>query len=197
MIIYLHGFRSSPQSFKVKMLAAHFSAIGRPDEFHCPQLPDSPAAAIELIESRYQINAQTKLIGSSLGGFYATHLAERYGCRTVLLNPAIEPARDLARYIGEHPAWHAPNETVHFRAEYIQPLFAQRPALIRDPSLYFAIIAKGDEVLSWVEMSMRYQGCKIKLLEGSDHGLSDFADHLPEVLDFIGVGAPDSRDRTV
>ena len=144
--------------------------------------------------------ASTGVIGSSLGGFYATAVAERLGCRAVLLNPAIEPARDLQKYIGETSAWHS-DERFFFRSEFIAELRAIAPTGLTKPERYFAVIAKGDEVLSWVEMSARYRGCKIKLLEGGDHALSDFNAHLPEVMAFLGLTsaagptAPDPRPR--
>jgi predicted esterase YcpF (UPF0227 family) len=128
------------------------------------------------------------VIGSSLGGFYATAVAERTGCRAVLLNPAIEPARDLARSVGEMTAWHS-DEPVEFRAEYIDELRALAVARPTRPERYFAVIAKGDEVLSWQEMQGRYPGARIKLLEGSDHALSDFDEHLPDVMRFLGLAA--------
>ena len=126
------------------------------------------------------------VIGSSLGGFYATHVAEITGCRAVLLNPAIDPARDLARSIGETTAWHS-DEPFEFRAEYIDELRALAVPRPTRPERYFAVIAKGDEVLSWQEMQGRYLGARIKLLEGSDHALSDFDDHLPDVMRLLGL----------
>ena len=130
--------------------------------------------------------ARTAVIGSSLGGFYATTVAERLGCRAVLLNPAIDPARDLGKYIGETTAWHS-DERFFFRPEFIDELRAISPGELTKLERYFAVVAKGDEVLSWVEMSSRYRGCKLELLEGSDHALSDFDEHLPEVLGFLGL----------
>ncbi len=132
--------------------------------------------------------AQTGVIGSSLGGFYATAVAERLGCRAVLLNPAIDPARDLAKHIGETTAWHS-DEPFFFRPGFIDELRAIAPAVLTRLERYLAIIAKGDEVLSWVEMSARYRGCTLKLLEGSDHALRDFEQHLPDVVAFLGLRA--------
>ena len=131
-------------------------------------------------------SAQTGVIGSSLGGFYATALAERRGCRAVLLNPAVDPARDLAGLVGETTAWHS-DERFLFRPGFIDELRAIAPAALTRLDRYLAVIAKGDEVLSWVEMSSRYRGCKIKLIDGSDHALSDFEQHLPDVVAFLGL----------
>ncbi len=103
----------------------------------------------------------------------------------MLLNPAIDPARDLAKYIGEQTAFHDPAERFFFRAEFVDELRALTPAAVTRPERYLAVIAKGDEVLDWREMSTRYAGCRIKLLEGGDHALSDFDAHLPDILHFL------------
>ena len=187
-LLYLHGFRSSPQSAKARVTAAWVQQH-RPDvTWWCPQLPPSPREAMQMLGERLidWPAAQAGVIGSSLGGFYATALAERLGCRAVLLNPAIEPARDLAQYIGETTAWHSDARFV-FRAEYIDELRAIAPAALTRLERYCAIIAKGDEVLSWVEMSERYRGCRVELLEGGDHALSDFEAHLSQVMAFLGL----------
>jgi uncharacterized protein len=190
-LLYLHGFRSSPLSTKARVVAAWVQQHRPGLEWWCPQLPPSPAEAMQLLYERVAgwPAAQTGVIGSSLGGFYATAVAERLGCRAVLLNPAIDPARDLVQYIGETSAWHS-DARFHFRAGFIDELRTIAPAALTRPERYFAVIAKGDEVLSWVEMSARYRLCKVKLLEGSDHALSDFDAQLPDVLAFLGLTPP-------
>jgi hypothetical protein len=127
------------------------------------------------------------VVGSSLGGFYATVLAERTGCRAVLLNPAVEPARDLAAHIGETTAWHS-DDRFFFQPGFIDELRRLRPATVTRPERYFAVIAKGDEVLDWREMAARYAGCRVKLVDGGDHALSDYAQaHLGDVAAFLGL----------
>jgi predicted esterase YcpF (UPF0227 family) len=188
-VLYLHGFRSSPQSNKARLLAS-WMAEHQPDiDWMCPQLPPSPRDAMDIVAGAVLRGpaAETALIGSSLGGWYATVAAERYGCRAVLLNPAIDPARDLARYIGETTHWHDA-QRFDFRAEYVDELRALQPAgALTDGQRYFAVIAKGDEVLDWREMTARYDGCRIKLLEGGDHALSDFPHHVADVVGFLGL----------
>jgi len=186
-LLYLHGFRSSPQSAKARRVAAWVQAM-RPDlHWWCPQLPPSPREAMAMVEStvREWPASAMAVIGSSLGGFYATAVAEHRGCPAVLLNPAVDPARDLAKYIGEQTAFHDPAERFFFRADFVDELRAITPAAITRPERYLAVIAKGDEVLDWREMSARYAGCHIKLLEGGDHALSDFDTHLPDILHFL------------
>ncbi|HSC62707.1 MAG TPA: YqiA/YcfP family alpha/beta fold hydrolase [Caldimonas sp.] len=189
-LLYLHGFRSSPQSTKARKFAA-WVAANRPDLiWWCPQLAASPAEAMRDVTGGISGWPADRMavIGSSLGGFYATAVAERRGCRAVLLNPGVDPARDLADAIGASTAWHS-NEPFDFRPEYVAELREiAPPATLTDLDRYLAVIAKGDEVLSWREMSERYAGAHIRLLEGSDHALSDFDDHFPAVLAFLGLG---------
>jgi len=188
-LLYLHGFRSSPGSFKARRVAAWLQQH-RPDvPWWCPQLPPSPAAAWALITQgiAYWPRDGMAVVGSSLGGFYATAVAEATGCRAVLLNPAVDPARDLAAYIGEQTQFHAPEERFFFRPEYIAELRALTVPAITRPERYAAVIAKGDELLDWREMTGRYPGAKVKLLDGSDHAISDFDTHLPFVLNFLGL----------
>ena len=175
-------------------MTAAWVAQHRPDiEWWCPQLPPSPAEAFVMLNERLATwpAAHSAVIGSSLGGFYATALAEqsgRSGWRAVLLNPAVSPARDLEKYIGETSAWHS-DERFFFEPRFIDELRTITPPELSRLDRYFAIIAKGDEVLSWVEMSARYRGCTVKLLEGGDHALSDFEQHLPDVMGFLGLPA--------
>lgn len=186
-LLYLHGFRSSPQSAKAQQVAARVRAQHPGVHWWCPQLPPSPheAMAMLLRGVAHWPRDQMAVVGSSLGGFYATHVAQRLGCRAVLLNPAIHPARDLARHIGEQTTWQNPKDRFYFRAEYVDELRALDAGPISRPERYFAVIAKGDEVLDWREMTARYPGAHIKLLEGGDHALSDFDRHIDDVLAFL------------
>ena len=190
-LLYLHGFRSSPQSAKARQTAAWVQEHCPEVHWWCPQLPPSPREAMALLNEGigHWPAERTGVIGSSLGGFYATAVAERLGCRAVVLNPAVDPARDLASTVGTTTAWHS-DEPFVFRAEYVDELRRiAPPPKLTDRCRYLAVIAKGDEVLSWREMSARYAGCKVRLVEGSDHALSDFDAHLPEVIAFLELGA--------
>ncbi len=127
--------------------------------------------------------AQLAVIGSSLGGFYATVLTEALGCRAVVINPAVNPARDLAKYIGEQQAWHS-DDRFFFQPAYIGELKALDPGPLNTPQRYLLLAATGDEVLDWREMTARYAGAQQCVIEGSDHGLSDFDAYLGQVLAF-------------
>ena len=186
-LLYLHGFRSSPGSAKAQRMAAW--AAGQPGlTFACPQLPPSPREAMALaadLTAGWPAEGAA-VIGSSLGGFYATALAEQpahRGWRVAVLNPAVDPARDLARHIGTLPAWHDPTLKFDFTAQHVAELATLTPpARLTHPLRYYALIAKGDELLDWREMLARYAGCDGEVLEGSDHGLTDFEAHLPGLL---------------
>ena len=188
-LLYLHGFRSSPQSAKARLMAQHMATHHPAVHWWCPQLPPSPQAAMAMLMDGIQDWPEDSMavMGSSLGGFYATSVAERTGCKAVLLNPAVNPARDLARYIGEQTSWHDPEESFFFQADYVQELVNLQCDALAQPQHYLAIIAKGDEVLDWREMHARYAQGAVRLLEGGDHALSDFEPHLLEIMAFSGL----------
>jgi len=189
-LLYLHGFRSSPQSAKARLVAEHVARHHPRLFFWCPQLPPSPRAAMALVAdgiAHWPRGSAMAVIGSSLGGYYASWVASQTGCASVLLNPAVNPARDLARHIGEQASWHDPEERFFFRPEFIDELkaldvSAQPPA---GPELLIA--AQGDELLDWREMVARYPQARQRVLPGSDHALSDFPAHLEEALRFCDL----------
>ncbi|HYD81111.1 MAG TPA: YqiA/YcfP family alpha/beta fold hydrolase [Paucimonas sp.] len=192
MILYLHGFRSSPLSFKARLIGERMASLGRAAEYQCPQLPASPRAAIELAEQLIAPHGErATLVGSSLGGYYATWLAEKIGCRAVLLNPAVKPPRDLEKYVGVTTGYHT-DAPFEFKREYIEELKALDVDRITRPERYFLIAATGDEVLDWREMTAHYPGARQHIIEGSDHGISEFAQYVDEVLAFCGVRPGDS-----
>lgn len=170
-------------------MAQHMATHHPTVHWWCPQLPPSPRAAMALLMQgiAHWPRQSMAVVGSSLGGFYATWIAEQTGCKAVLLNPAVNPARDLAHYIGEQSSWHEPQEHFFFRAEFIDELQALQSQSLKRPEHYLAIIAKGDEVLDWREMQARYAGAHIQLLEGGDHALSDFDAHLKDITRFLGL----------
>ncbi|QWD99315.1 hypothetical protein C2740_04475 [Polynucleobacter sp. MG-5-Ahmo-C2] len=189
LLVYLHGFRSSPRSSKAVMTGEAIKAlstVNNPIEWYCPQLLASPQNSMDMVTEHIHLSKADHIvvIGSSLGGFYANYLAEKYGCKAVVLNPAVRAARELAPHVGMMTSYDN-DEPFDFRPEYIDELKALQVERISNPSRYFLIAAKGDELLDWQEMTEFYQGAKQLVLEGSDHGIADYADHLPAVLEFI------------
>lgn len=190
-LLYLHGFRSSPGSVKARKMADIVQNQHPGVTWWCPQLPASPREAMALLQAGAADwpLGRTAIVGSSLGGFYAAWLSNAWGCPAVLLNPAVHPARDLSRYIGEHPAWHDPAQKIFFEAAFVQELLeleAQAPRSTSAPRT-LAVIAQGDEVLDWREMLARHEGGQVRLIEGGDHALSDFDLYLPEILEFLDL----------
>lgn len=196
MTLYLHGFRSSPNSFKAQLMREAFATRGLLDYWCCPRLPASPRAAIDLAQAQaHELSrqcarplSQLSIVGSSLGGFYAIVLAQALDCRAVLLNPAVHAARDLATQVGKHTLYHS-DEPMTFLPEYVNELAQMSVQKISKPERYLLIAATGDELLDWREMAAFMSGAKQIIVPGSDHGLSDFEKYLPDVLRFAGMTA--------
>ncbi len=201
-LLYLHGFRSSPQSAKSQLMAQKVAAANRSGAgivWHSPQVPSSAREAIAsalqcaLRGAEQGSDDRLAIIGSSLGGFYASALAERLlklgvYARCVLLNPAAFPARDLAAYIGRVQNWHDEGD-FEFTAQHVDELASIDAHSLTRPERYMAVIAKGDELLSWQEMTARYPVGTLRLLGGGDHALSDFEMYADEVLAFCTAPA--------
>ncbi|MGA3945571.1 YqiA/YcfP family alpha/beta fold hydrolase [Ralstonia nicotianae] len=192
-ILYLHGFRSSPRSFKAQLLGQRMAAVGLAHAYACPMLPVSPRQAMAEIEALIadlssRDGVAPALIGSSLGGYYATWLAERHGLRAAMLNPATHPDRDLAKYVGEQPLWHG-GGTIRVEPHHLDELHALAVTAITQPERYYLLAATGDEVLDYREMLAHFPGATTRVIDGGDHGISDFARYMDEVLVFCGVPA--------
>lgn len=189
LVVYLHGFRSSPNSskaVKTKEAIKALSTMSNPIHWYCPQLLASPKQSMDMVIEYIQANPVDRLIviGSSLGGFYANYLAERYQCKAVTLNPAVRAPRELAPHVGVMTAYDS-DEPFDFRPEYIDELCALQVERLARPENYFLIAAKGDELLDWKEMVDFYSGAQQLVLEGSDHGISEYSEYLPQVMRFI------------
>ncbi len=189
LIVYLHGFRSSPNSSKAQLTRDAIASLiekGKSIDWYCPQLPPSPEKAIALVQANIEaVNPKRiSFIGSSLGGFYATHLAEQFpNARAVLLNPAVRAARELAPYVGQLTAYDS-NEPFDWRAEYVEQLRAQQVEEITHPERYLLLAATGDELLDWREMVDFYPNANHLVIEGSDHGITEYPMYLDRVINF-------------
>jgi predicted esterase YcpF (UPF0227 family) len=190
LILYLHGFTSGPQSRKVQLLAARMAERGCADRLIAPQLPASPKAAIaladELIAKLGAGRTAVTLAGSSLGGFYATHLAEKHGLRAILINPAVVAAIELERYLGPQ-TWLYTGESFDFTQQHIDELRALEVPRLADPSRYWLLAEEGDETLDYRQAVARYAGAKQTVLPGGDHSFTRWEDYLDEVLAFAGL----------
>jgi hypothetical protein len=188
-LLYLHGFRSSPASAKASLMARAVAQRHPQVHWCCPQLPPSPRQAMDRVAALVADwpRARMAVVGSSLGGFYASWVARQTGCKSVVLNPAVFPARDLARHIGAQTQWHASEEHFFFEAAFVDELAQLALEGSHAPGSELALIAQGDEVLDWREMRYRYPAAQQIILPGNDHAISDFAQHLGAVLEFLDL----------
>lgn len=184
MIVYLHGFNSSPASGKAKLLGAHMAGLGRQADYFCPVLPNSPREAIAFVESGLaQHNGPVTLIGSSLGGFYATHLAEKHGWKAVLVNPAVHAHQLMRGALGRQTNWHS-GEKWELTEAHLAELAALDVPAISQPERYLLLAQTGDEVLDYRDAVAYYAGATQIIEDGGDHGFTGFERHFQTILDF-------------
>jgi len=192
VIVYLHGFNSSPQSAKGRQIAEAAAALPDRPLFHRPALAHRPVQAIRdvcaWIDAKAPGGRDLALIGSSLGGFYATWLAEKYGARAVLVNPAVRPFEDLVPFLGPQRNPYS-GETYDVTRAHFDELAALAVARITRPERYFLLLRTGDAVLDWRAAAARYAGAFQYVAGGGDHGWVDFGAEVGSVLRFCGCRA--------
>lgn len=189
MILYAHGFNSSPASHKSSRLRERLRELGRDAEFRCPPLSHWPSEAMATLEQEV-VRAggrSVTLVGSSLGGFYATWLTQKHGCRTVLVNPAIAPHVGLRSFLGPQKNLYTGEEYTLTEAHLAQLAALYVPRIDR-PDSYLLLQTTGDELLDWREAVQRYAGCRQVVVDGGDHGFGQFDQYLDIVLEFAGAG---------
>ncbi|MDD3528296.1 MAG: esterase [Gallionellaceae bacterium] len=185
MLIYIHGFNSSAQSGKARELAAWLAARGLAEAWACPDLPHRPAEAIALLEGIIAASrGPAKLIGSSLGGYYATWLAEKHALKAVHINPCVACHAKLASEVGKaQKNWHTGEEYL-FGADHADELAALRVDRLARPEDHLLLVETGDAVLDYREAVGYFAGARQIVLEGGDHGFTRFADYIPTILEF-------------
>jgi predicted esterase YcpF (UPF0227 family) len=181
VILYIHGFRSSSQSVKAQETRRWLTAQGRAQEWVCPDLPPYPLAAMQILDNLVQAAQEPpKLIGSSLGGFYATVLVARYGLKAVVVNPAVHPALILRPALGLITSFYG-NEQYLFTEQHLQELQSlDLPAPLHPNNILF-MQERGDEVLDWQTGLAYYRDCHQLVFAGGDHGFTRYR----AVLDLI------------
>ena len=196
MIVYLHGFRSAPASIKARALKARMVERGLGELFWCEQLPVSPHAAIALAEAEIaraqRAGLQPTVVGSSLGGYYATWLAERHGLRAVLVNPAVVAPLALESFVGMQDNLYT-GERFEFTPQHLDELRTLEVAAITRPERYWLLAETGDEVLDYRHAALKYSGARQTILEGGNHGFSRWNDYLDAVIDFAVPTGDDIR----
>lgn len=189
MIVYLHGFNSTPASAKARTMQGYMDARGLGREFVCPPLPHRPEDAVRAIEAALagRDASRVTFVGSSLGGFYATWFAEKLGVRAALINPSIRPYVGLEPFLGRQANLHTGEEYELTR----EHLAGWRSLAVEkvDPERYLVLLETGDEVLDWREAARKYEGARMAIRDGGDHTLQSFPEHIPLILRFAGIVA--------
>ena len=188
MLVYLHGFNSSPASHKAQLMKSYMEGRGFASRYACPALPDTPGEAVRAIEQTIagRDPHSVTFIGSSLGGYYATWFVKKLGCRAVLINPAVTPHVGLEAYLGTQKNLHTgePYELTRAHLEGWRRLLVERV----EPEKYLLLLETGDEVLDWREAARKYEGARTVIRDGGDHSLQSFPEHLGRILAFAGMG---------
>ncbi len=186
MILYLHGFNSAPSSHKARTMRRYMDERGIGDRFTCPALPHQPRDAVALIERELRRLGRPTLVGSSLGGFYATHFAEKHDCRAVLIQPAVQPYAGLETALGpqQNLYTHERYELTRSHLDFWRSLALEGV----DAERYLLLLETGDEVLDYRQAVRKYEGARMVIREGGDHTMKSFAEHLPRILAFAGIG---------
>lgn len=187
-VLYLHGLNSSPQSLKAQQLAQYWQQAGLPaDKLYIPALPNDPAQAMAKLEPWIAGQGSMVLIGSSLGGYYATWLAEQHGCKALLINPAVQPCLRFHQYLGPQRNYYT-GEHWDMTEDYVRALAKLETAPPTDAERYWVWLQTGDETLDYRHAEEFYQHCRLDIREGGDHGYQGFAERIPELLAFAGYG---------
>lgn len=193
MLIYLHGFNSSPHSHKAQVLGRYLEERGLGACYACPALPHQPEQVVAVIETELARAAKgpVTLVGSSLGGFYATWFAEKLGLKAVLINPAVHPHRDLRAFLGVQQNLRSGEKYELTEAHVAQ--WAKLFVPVITPMRYLLLVETGDELLDYRETVGKYAGATQMVVRGGDHTLQSFPDHIPLILQFAGLSgaAPD------
>jgi len=186
-VVYLHGFISSPQSRKAAMLGDYLRNCVSGIDYVVPQLHHRPARAIAQVRSACAAYAPGRLtlVGSSLGGFYSTYLAERHDLRAVLINPAVRPHEDLRAYLGTQRNLYT-QQQYELTEEHLRQWEKLYLPTLR-PQRYLLLVETGDEVLDYREAVEKYRGARQIVIEGGDHSLQSFPGHIPLILEFAGL----------
>lgn len=195
MLIYIHGFNSSPKSFKANLIKKYADSLNISDRLLIPQLPPEPDQAIQQLEELVKKSTSAPssrascgpcLIGSSLGGYYATWLAEKYDCRAVLVNPAVKPYKLFGDYLGVNTNYHT-GEEFELTRKHLEQLRKIEIKHITNPDRYLLMLQTGDEVLDYKLAMEKYAAVPSIVEEGGSHAFMGFDRHLETVLAFCGI----------
>ncbi len=184
-ILYIHGLNSSPTSTKASQLlrVAEHCAIDR--QLRVPALHHHPRQAMAQLQAAVAELGRPLLVGSSLGGYYATFLAEQHGLDALLINPAVRPHR-LFGGKEELQTNHYTGETWRLTHDHVAALAELEMPEPRDAKRYRVWLQTADETLDYRQAEAFYAGCELDIREGGDHSYQGFARRIPEILGLAG-----------
>ena len=188
-LLYLHGFNSSPQSVKAQLVQSYLQQRGCSDLLLCPQIPIVPAQAIKFLERLVEntlSNHQLSFVGSSLGGYYATYLAEKYSGTAVLINPSVQPFETLKTFLGENK-FYFEDGYWEFEEIHIQQLKQLHVDSITDAERYLVLLQTGDETLDYREAETKYKNSHCIVEQGGDHAFEKIERHIPRIMQFSNI----------
>ncbi|MCB1652869.1 MAG: esterase [Pseudomonadales bacterium] len=187
-ILYIHGFNSAPESKKATQLISVMQGMGLGDQLRVPALHHHPREAMAQLTAAISEMDRPLLVGSSLGGYYATWLAEQHGLKALLVNPAVSPHRMFDGYLGTQTNLYS-GETWELTLDHVQALAELEVAAPQDPQRYQVWLQTGDETLDYRNAEKYYKACVLRIEAGGDHSYQGFAQQLPALLNFAGIGA--------
>ena len=187
-ILYIHGFNSAPESKKASQLTSVMQRMGLGEQLRVPALHHHPRQAIAQLETAIGELGSPLLVGSSLGGYYATWLAERHGLKALLVNPAVSPHRMFDGYLGTQTNLYS-GETWELTHDHVNALAELEVPAPRDPQRIQVWLQTADETLDYRYAETYYAACALRIQAGGDHSYQGFARQLPALLSFAGVAA--------
>ncbi|MBX8500959.1 alpha/beta fold hydrolase [Pseudomonas cichorii] len=202
-LLYIHGLNSSALSNKACRLIALMNSLGIGEQLRVPELHHHPRQAMVQLEAAIQALGRPLLVGSSLGGYYATHLAHRHGLKAVLINPAVNPHQLFDGYLGTQQNLYT-GERWELTQDHITALAELEVPAPQDPDRIQVWLQTGDETLDYRRAESFYRACALRIQPGGDHSYQGFAEQMPALLSFAGfapdllraIDLPDSRPRT-
>lgn len=186
-IIYIHGFNSSPLSYKARVLTERMSQLGIADDLRVPQLSADPEQAMKLLQTCVEESAPELpvLIGSSLGGYYATWLAERYDLKAILVNPAVYPYRLLEAYLGENQNLYT-GERYILEPHHVAVMKSYEVESISHLDNFWVLLETGDETLDYREAEQKFANSRMMIKQGGTHEFLNFEAMLDDILVYCG-----------
>lgn len=186
MILYIHGFKSSPQSFKAAKTKAFFAEHYPDQQVLIPQVSCYPVQAIAALEKIIVENQSSikGIIGSSLGGYYGSYFAEKFDLKAVVVNPACRPYELLMDYLGWQTNLYT-DERFYVTEEHMDELKTVDSPILKRTNNFWLLQQTGDEVLDYRQAVAKYAECKQTVIEGGDHSFQGFEQYLPDIADFF------------